>query len=211
MIEIDYKEAAQKQMANPEKGETIATITVKNFGDIKIKFFEKSAPKAVENFVTHAKEGYYNGTTFHRVMEEFMIQGGDPDGDGTGGESIWGEGFNEEIDKELLPYRGALCMASRGTGTYSIGSQFFIVQANYSEDMATTLKYYGYDEKLIKAYKNYGGYMSLYGGYTVFGQVFEGMEVVDMIARVSKDVSSTGELSVPKQPIIVEKIVISEY
>lgn len=208
---LNYEEAAKKQMANPEKGETIATITVKNFGDIKVKFFEKSAPKAVENFVTHAKNGYYDGTTFHRVMEEFMIQGGDPDGDGTGGESIWGEGFNEEIDEELLPYRGALCMASRGTGTYSIGSQFFIVQANYSEDMGTTLKYYGYDEKLIEAYKNYGGYMSLYGGYTVFGQVFEGMEVVDMIARVSKDVSSTGELSVPKQPIIVEKIVISEY
>lgn len=208
---VNYEEAAKKQMANPEKGETIATITVKNFGDIKVKFFKKSAPKAVENFVTHAKEGYYDGTTFHRVMEEFMIQGGDPDGDGTGGESIWGKGFNEEIDEELLPYRGALCMASRGTGTYSIGSQFFIVQANYSEDMGTTLKYYGYDQKLIDAYKNYGGYMSLYGGYTVFGQVFEGMEVVDMIARVSKDVSSTGELSVPKQPIIVEKIVISEY
>ena len=208
---INYEEAAKKQMANPEKGETIATISVKNFGDIKIKFFEKSAPKAVENFVTHAKNGYYNGTTFHRVMEEFMIQGGDPDGDGTGGESIWGKGFNEEIDEELLPYRGALCMASRGTGTYSIGSQFFIVQANYSEDMGTTLKYYGYDEKLIEAYKNHGGYMSLYGGYTVFGQVFEGMEVVDMIARVSKNVSVTGELSVPKEKIIVEKIVISEY
>ena len=208
---LNYEEAAKKQMAKPEKGETIATITVKNYGDIKIKFFEKSAPKAVENFVTHAKEGYYDGTTFHRVMEEFMIQGGDPDGDGTGGESIWGKGFNEEIDEELLPYRGALCMASRGTGTYSIGSQFFIVQANYSEDMGTTLKYYGYDEKLINAYKNYGGYMSLYGGYTVFGQVFEGMEVVDRIAKVEKDMSLTGELSVPKQTITVEKIVISEY
>lgn len=208
---VNYEEAAKKQMANPEKGETIATITVKNFGDIKIKFFDKSAPKAVENFVTHAKEGYYNGTTFHRVMEEFMIQGGDPDGDGTGGESIWGKGFNEEIDEELLPYRGALCMASRGTGTSSIGSQFFIVQANYSEDMGTALKYYGYDEKLINAYKNYGGYMSLYGGYTVFGQVFEGMEVVDKIAKVEKNVSLTGELSVPKESIIVEKIVISEY
>ena len=208
---VNYEEVAKKQMANPEKGETIATITVKNFGDIKIKFFEKSAPKAVENFVTHAKEGYYDGTIFHRVMEEFMIQGGDPDGNGTGGESIWGKGFNEEIDEELLPYRGALCMASRGTGTYSIGSQFFIVQANYSEQMATTLKYYGYDEKLIESYKNYGGYLSLYGGYTVFGQVFEGMDVVDKIAKVEKDYSLTGELSVPKETITVEKIVISEY
>lgn len=211
MSAVDYEEAAKKQMSNPEKGETIATIKVRNFGDIKIKFFDKSAPKAVENFITHAKEGYYDGTTFHRVMEEFMIQGGDPDGDGTGGESIWGQGFEEEIDQELVPYRGALCMASRGTGTSSIGSQFFIVQANYSEDMGTTLKYYGYDEKLIEQYKNYGGYLSLYEGYTVFGQVFEGMDIVDKIAKVEKNYSSTGELSEPKETITVEKIVISEY
>ena len=77
--------------------------------------------------------------------------------------------------------------------------------------MGTTLKYYGYDEKLIEAYKNNGGYLSLYGGYTVFGQVFEGMDVVDKIAKVEKDMSLTGELSVPKQTITVEKIVISEY
>lgn len=208
---VDYTTAAQKQMSQPNEGDTIATITVKNFGDIKIKFFESSAPKAVENFITHAKNGYYDGTTFHRVMEEFMIQGGDPLGNGTGGESIWGEGFEEEIDKELIPYRGALCMASRGTGTSSIGSQFFIVQANYSEQMANTLKYYGYDEKLIEQYKNYGGYLSLYGGYTVFGQVFEGMNVVDAIAKVEKNESSTGELSVPKETITVEKVVISIY
>ena len=76
---VDYEAAAKKQMAAPEKGETVAIITVKNFGDIKVKFFNDVAPKAVENFVTHSKNGYYNGTTFHRVMEEFMIQGGDPE------------------------------------------------------------------------------------------------------------------------------------
>ena len=208
---IDYEAAAKKQMAVPEKGETVAIMTVKNFGDIKIKFFNDVAPKAVENFVTHSKNGYYNGTTFHRVMEEFMIQGGDPEGNGTGGESNWGKDFEEELDLGLVPYRGALCMASRGTGTSSIGSQFFIVQANYDEKMANALKQYKYPEGLIDEYKNYGGYLSLYQGYTVFGQVFEGMDVVDRIAAVKKEVSVSGELSVPKEKIIVEKIVISEY
>ena len=108
---INYEEAAEKQMAKPEKGETIAVMHVKNFGDITFKFFEDKAPKAVENFLTHAKEGYYNGVKFHRVIEEFMIQGGDPKGDGTGGESIWGTGFEEEFDDSLVPYRGALYMA----------------------------------------------------------------------------------------------------
>ena len=211
MITIDYKKAAEEQMKIPEAGETIATIKVKNFGEIKVKFFNDVAPKAVENFVTHAKNGYYDGTTFHRVMEEFMIQGGDPLGNGTGGESIWNKGFGEEIDANIVPYKGALCMASRGTGTSSIGSQFFIVQANYSESMAGILKQYGFDEILLEQYKKYGGYLSLYGGYTVFGQVFEGIEVVDTIAKVEKQESVTGELSVPVEQVIVEKITISEY
>ena len=208
---VDYEAAAQKQMATPEKGETVAIITVKNFGDIKVKFFKDIAPKAVENFVTHSKNGYYDGTIFHRVMEEFMIQGGDPEGNGTGGESIWGKDFGEELDLGLVPYRGALCMASRGTGTTSIGSQFFIVQANYDEEMASALKQYKYPDGLIEQYKKYGGYMSLYQGYTVFGQVFEGMDVVDKIASVEKGISASGELSVPIEKIVIDKINIVEY
>ena len=208
---VDYEVAAKKQMAAPEKGETVAIITVKNFGDIKVKFFNDIAPKAVENFVTHSKNGYYNGTTFHRVMEEFMIQGGDPEGTGSGGESIWGKVFGEELDLGLVPSRGALCMASRGTGTSSIGSQFFIVQANYDEEMASALKQYNYPDGLIEQYKKYGGYMSLYQGYTVFGQVFEGMDVVDKIVSVEKGISVSGELSVPIEKIVVEKISIVEY
>lgn len=203
---VDYAISAEIQMAAPKSGDTIAIMHVKDFGDITFKFFEDKAPKAVENFLTHAKDGYYNGVKFHRVMEEFMIQSGDPKGDGTGGESIWGKGFEEEIDASLVPYRGALCMASTGYGKSSLGSQFFIVQANATDNMAKTLSQYGYPEDLVQNYSQYGGYMSLYGMYTVFGQVIEGMDIVDRIVKVEKKFSQTGELSSPVEDIIIESI-----
>lgn len=207
---VDYKANAEKQMAMPNVGDTVATFHVKNFGDIKVKFFADVAPKAVENFVTHAKNGYYNGLTFHRVIEEFMIQGGDPEGNGTGGESIWGTGFGTELDESLVPYRGALCMAMSSLPN-SIGSQFFIVQANYSEQMENRMKIGGYPSELLEQYKNYGGYLSLYMNYTVFGQVYEGIEVVDKITQVDKNISSTGEESVPVEDVIIESIEVSTY
>ena len=207
---VDYKANAEKQMAEPNKGDTVAVIHVKNYGDIKVKFFADVAPKAVENFVTHAKDGYYNGLKFHRVMEEFMIQGGDPKGDGTGGESIWGNGFGTELDESLVPFRGALCMAMSNLPN-SIGSQFFIVQANYSEQMEEYMKIGGYPEGLLEQYKNYGGDLSLYNNYTVFGQVYEGIETVDKIVKVEKTMSSMGEESVPAQDIIIESIEVLTY
>lgn len=203
---FDYETAAKEQMLPPKTGETIATMHVKNYGDITFKFFEDKAPKAVENFLTHAKDGYYNGVKFHRVMEEFMIQGGDPEGTGRGGESIWGKGFEEEIDQGLVPYRGALCMASTGYGNSSLGSQFFIVQANSNETMANTLSLNGFPEGLVNSYLNYGGYLSLYRKYTVFGQVVEGMDVVDKIAGTAKTMSESGELSQPVEDVIIESI-----
>ena len=185
MDDVDFAEAAKKQMAPPEVGEEIAIFHVKGYGDIKVKFFKEVAPKAVENFLTHAKNGYYNGLTFHRVINEFMIQGGDPEGNGTGGESIWGTGFPEELAYEIVPYRGSLCMASSGTGTSSLGSQFFITQANYDETVYNGMIQGGWPTKLMEQYKNYGGNIySLYCQYTVFGQVYEGMDVVDKIAAV---------------------------
>lgn len=202
-----YEEYAQKQFKMPEMGDEIAVITVKKYGQIVVKFFPESAPKAVENFVTHAKNGYYNGVTFHRVINEFMIQGGDPKGDGTGGETIWGEGIAEEIDKKLVPYRGALMMASRGTGTKSIGSQFFIVQANYNPTMRKILNQSGYTKDLLDCYRNYGGYMSLYGEYTLFGQVISGMDVVDAIASVKE----VNQHSKPAEDIIIESIQVTTY
>ncbi len=201
-----YEEYAKKQMAEPEEGETIAVIHVKNYGDITVKFFDNVAPKAVENFITHAKDGYYDGVIFHRVINEFMIQGGDPLGTGYGGESIWGKGFEEEMSEEILPYRGSLCMASAGTGTSSIGSQFFITQAHYDEKTAKILEQYNWPTELINMYKKYGGYMSLYQGYTVFGQVIDGMEVVDNIAKTKTDSKDK-----PLEDVVIEKIEVKEY
>lgn len=209
--DIDYMANAEKQMADPKEGETIAVIHVKKFGDITVKFFDDVAPKAVENFVTHAKEGYYDGVKFHRVMEEFMIQGGDPKGTGSGGESIWGEGFGEEISDTLVPYRGSLCMASAGVGTSSLGSQFFITQANPSDEMASYFKQQGIANGLIEAYKEYGGYLSLNGDYTVFGQVIDGMNVVDKIAKTKVKENELGEKSVPVTPVVIKNIEVKTY
>lgn len=206
---VDYKAAAEKQMSMPEDGETVAIIHIKNFGDVKVKFFNEVAPKAVENFITHAKEGYYNGVIFHRVINEFMIQGGDPEGTGYGGESIWGDGFGTELDYELVPYRGSLCMAMSSLPN-SIGSQFFITQAHYDESQANYLKQGGYPEKLIEEYKTQGGYLSLYLQYTVFGQVYEGMDVVDKIASVetSKEEATKDR---PLEDVVIESIEVTEY
>ena len=116
-------EAYGFQTEKPAKGEEIAVMHT-NMGDISIRFFPEAAPKAVENFKTHAKNGYYDGLTFHRVIADFMIQGGDPNGTGTGGESIWGGKFEDEFDQKLLNITGALSMANSGPDTN--GSQFFI-------------------------------------------------------------------------------------
>ena len=111
------------QLSAPVKGDKIAVMTT-NKGVIKFKLFEKECPKTVENFATHAVNGYYEGIIFHRVIKDFMIQGGDPTGTGRGGESIWGRNFPDEFDINLHNLRGALSMANAGPNTN--GSQFFI-------------------------------------------------------------------------------------
>lgn len=114
----DKKSAAKKT----ETGS--AAVIHTNYGDIHIRLFPDAAPKAVENFVTHSKRGYYNNTIFHRVIRKFMIQGGDPLGDGTGGDSIWGKEFDDEFSslKHDKPY--TVSMANAGPNTNA--SQFFI-------------------------------------------------------------------------------------
>ena len=180
---VDLNALELPQLTNEvAANESLVEMTTSE-GTIKIKLFPELAPKAVENFMTHAKNGYYDGLTFHRVIKDFMIQGGDPKGDGTGGESIWGEGFETEVSNQLYNIRGALSMA-RSQDPNSNGSQFFIVQN--SDDVHDGLLKEDYPRAIIDAYKN-GGYPSLDGQYTVFGQVIEGMDVVDKIAQVETD------------------------
>ncbi|KOO47727.1 peptidylprolyl isomerase [Viridibacillus arvi] len=155
-------------------------------GSIKIKLFPEHAPKTVQNFLTHAENGYYDGIIFHRIIKDFMIQGGDPTGTGMGGESIYGSTFEDEFSNDLFNIRGALSMANAGPGTN--GSQFFIVQMpSVPANMIGQMKDAGYPEEIIAAYTENGGTPWLDHKHTVFGQVVEGMDIVDKMANVEKD------------------------
>ena len=131
-----------------------ATIKT-NKGNMTFELNSDAAPKAVENFATHAKNGYYDGLIFHRVIKDFMIQGGDPTGTGCGGESIWGKSFEDEFSLDARNYYGALSMANSGPNTN--GSQFFIVQAKSVPDSLLSqmedLKENGFPQKVIDTYK----------------------------------------------------------
>lgn len=117
------KEKLGYQLDMPEKGEEICVLTT-NYGTIRMRFFPDAAPKAVYSFKSLALSGYYDGVTFHRVIDDFMIQGGDPLGNGTGGESIWGENYDDEFHENLVNITGAVSCANSGANTN--GSQFFI-------------------------------------------------------------------------------------
>lgn len=197
-----------KQLELPQQREEIAVIKT-NLGEIKIRLFEEAAPKAVENFKTHIKNNYYDGLIFHRVMDEFMIQGGDPEGTGRGGQSIWGSPFEDEFDMNYRNIRGALSMANAGPNTN--GSQFFIVQKTSTEkdiikQMREMTDKQGYPEEVVDAYEQYGGTFWLDSKHTVFGQVFEGMDVVDKIAKVKADGNNK-----PLEDVVMEKVVLEEY
>jgi peptidyl-prolyl cis-trans isomerase B (cyclophilin B) len=173
-------------------------------GTITLELYSDVAPKAVENFLTHSKDGYYNGLTFHRVMNEFMIQGGDPLGTGTGGESIYGSSFEDEFSTEVYHFKGAISMANSGPNTN--GSQFFIVQKSEVEkELQQQMEEAGFPEEVIKAYGEQGGTPWLDNKHTVFGQVVSGLDVVDTIASVEVDKQSK-----PLEPVVIEKINVIE-
>lgn len=200
------------QFTPPSDGEEIAIMTT-NMGTIKIRFFPDEAPKAVENFITHSKNGYYNGLTFHRVIKDFMIQGGDPLGTGMGGESIWKEPFEYEFSSKLHHFKGALAMAHSEMPN-SNGSQFYIVHASsFDERLIPEMEKAGeeyFPKEVIEKYKEVGGCPYLDYGYTVFGQVIEGLDVVDKIASVETVVE--GDMKdKPKEDVIIEKIEIVKY
>ena len=195
-----------KQIREVQQGDIVAVMKT-TMGDIKILLFPDAAPKAVENFVTHAKNGYYNGIIFHRVIPDFMAQSGDPSGTGRGGESIWGRCFEDEFSVDYHNIRGALSMANAGPGTN--GSQFFIVQAKEVDDglisQMEQLADRGFPTDCLENYKALGGTPWLDFKHTVFGQVIEGMNVVDDIVSVK-----TGAGDKPVEDIVILGIEISE-
>ena len=192
---------------NLDNGDLVATVKIKNYGDIVIKLFPKVAKKAVENFVTHSKNGYYDNLIFHRVINDFMIQGGDPTGTGAGGESIYGLEFEDEFDDNYQPFRGALCMANAGPNTN--GSQFFIVQKgkNDKRELDFIKANYGmeFSPEIEEVYLNDGGTPWLHNHHTVFGQMIDGFSVLDSIASVKKD-----RMDRPYEDVIIETIEIKE-
>lgn len=212
----------------PAEGDEIAVITTTE-GVIKMMFYPDVAPKAVENFKTLAKEGYYDGVIFHRVIEDFMVQTGDPEGTGLGGESCWGEPFEDEISPKLHFYNGAVAMANKGADTN--GSQFFIVQSetvnqeyldalvqarDENEDLGISVgdQFYTMSEwfpdSVLDYYKEHGGAIHLeyaFGNpYTIFGQVIEGMDVVNAIAAAETDDNDK-----PLEDIVIESITFEPY
>lgn len=194
------------QFTTPAEGDPVADIET-SMGTIKIVLYPKYAPKAVENFTTLAEEGYYNGLTFHRIVKNFIVQGGDPTGTGTGGTSIWGAPFETEITDLLHNYTGAVGMAASASG--GNGSQFYIVQTpadSVTDAMVEQMQAAGRREEVIDAYKKAGGVPYLDYGYTVFGQVYEGMDIVDKIAKVRTD-----DREKPKKEITINSITISSY
>lgn len=160
-----------------------ATIKIKDYGTIKFTMDEGIAPETVDNFVSLAESGFYDELTLHRIMEGFMIQGGDPRGNGTGGSShtIYGEFASNGFDNSLKHKRGTVSMA-RSQDPDSASSQFFIMQEDND---------------------------SLDGQYAAFGTVTEGMDVVDKIAADAKPTDNNGTIEKDQQPVI-ESITITE-
>ena len=155
-ISLFFNHSIHSEEEASMKAERPTLIMETNQGTIELLLYPDVAPKAVENFIKHAEKGYYNGVIFHRVIPGFMIQGGDPSGNGTGGESIWGKSFADEFSPKVkFDKPGLLAMANRGPGTN--GSQFFI----------TTAPTAWLNQK-----------------HTIFGEVVHGYDVVEKIENV---------------------------
>lgn len=161
------------------------TLSVQGYGDIKVELYDEDAPKTVENFLRLTDKGYYDGVIFHRVSKGFVIQGGDPTGTGSGGESAWGGTFEDELNPNTASYKagytkGVLAMANRGANTNS--SQFFIMLDD----------------------------VPLPHNYTIFGKVVAGQDVVDKIGAVEITPQMGPTDGAPKQKIVITKATISD-
>ena len=194
----------------PAQGDEVVRITVKDYGDIVVRLFPDELPEACENFTELTKSGYYDELIFHRVIENFMIQGGDPKGDGSGGESIWGDKFDGGYTEQLIHVPGALAYAN-SQGTSTDGSQFYIVTGDtVTEDSLAKITEQGgtyFTQEAKSLYTQYGGTPWLDGGnYTVFGQVIDGLDVVYAISH-----TPVGENDKPKNAVYIEKMTVEQY
>lgn len=195
----------------PEIGEEIVVMTIKNYGDVKIRLFPDETEKGAENFKTLVQNGFYDELIFHRVVDGFVIQGGDPKGNGTGGVDAWGSetGFEQTISNHLYHVPGAVA--------YAIGqdklnkSQFYIVtgEAATSEFFEMLRDYYGvtFTPEIEELYYQTGGQPYLDGGYEIFGQVFDGLEHCLAIQKVPVN----SETSKPMEAVVIEKAVVTAY
>ena len=194
----------------PQKGEEIVVMTIQDYGDVKIRLFPEESPKGVENFKKLVESGFYDELIFHRVVDGFVMQGGDPRGDGTGGVDAWGSntGFAQTISGHLCHVTGAVA--------YAIGqdklnkSQFYIVTGqectpDYLQQLRDAAGIV-LSPELTQLYQNAGGQPFLDGGYEVFGQVFDGLEHCLAIQKVAVDGNSK-----PKKPVVIEKAIVTEY
>ncbi len=193
----------------PQVGDPIVVLTIRDYGDVKIRLFPEKTEKGAENFRMLAESGFYDELIFHRVVDGFVIQGGDPKGNGQGGVDAWGseEGFSQTISPDLYHVTGAVA--------YAIGpdklnkSQFYIVTGTIptADDFkAYRDAGYSFSPEAEALYQQVGGVPYLDGGYEIFGQVFDGMEYV--LAAQKTEVDSASK---PLKPVVIEKAVVTAY
>lgn len=193
---MEYPQLELTKVSGPQ-----ATIHT-SLGDIQVQLFADQAPKTVTNFTKLADKGYYDGVIFHRVIPDFMIQGGDPTGTGRGGDSIYGRPFEDEFSDQLFNFNGALSMANAGPNTN--GSQFFIVSNQHvPENLVGEMKAVGYPAPVVDHYQAVGGTPWLDHHHTVFGQVTSGMDVVEQISQVDRD-----GMDKPKQDVVIKTVTV---
>ena len=231
----------------PKNGDLIAEFEINGFGTIRAVLFPDAAPTGVENFRLLADAGYYDGLTIHRVVEDFMFQGGSLNGDGTGGDALVNDGsFGVETANNMRHFYGALCYANAmGTNT----TQFYIVNNDEPQELGDDFSYiYSYAEMYAQTaasagsdaerdyynfqadyyrnmaswaenatedikskYKQVGGTPTLDGNYTVFGQVYDGFDVIESISAVQVEDNGMSEISKPVQEITINSVTVYEY
>ena len=231
----------------PKSGDLIAEFEINGFGTIRAVLFPNAAPTGVENFRLLADAGFYDGLTIHRVVSDFMFQGGSLNGDGTGGDALVNGGsFDVETADNMRHFYGALCYANAmGTNT----TQFYIVNNKQPQELGDDFSHiYAYAEQYEQAakdagsdmekeyydfqanyyrnmagwaenatddikskYKEVGGTPTLDGNYTVFGQVYDGFDVIESVSAVKVEDNGMGEVSKPVQEITISSVKVYEY